>query len=91
MNVDEGKVTRPQEPATYRAMVPFRIALTSVTNLNGGVETSAFVDWAVSLNAAQILNRAEWPGNKLPRTRQAALRQAKRAIFEWIYQLERVE
>ena len=71
------------EPAVLQARMPFRITVKMVDNYTNGKITDTYYDWDVTLLRVEVCRRDVW-NNSLPRTRKAAITQARKAIAKYV-------
>lgn len=70
-----------QPPEVVRVATPFRVAIKVVDNITAGKITRTYFDWHVELQGVEIARRSIH--STRPRTRNAAIGQAKKAIRDW--------
>jgi ketosteroid isomerase-like protein len=71
------------EPTEHvKASVPFRIVIKIVDDITAGKVTRTYFEWVVELRGNRIASRNVYNDSQ-PKTRKAAIRQARRAIREW--------
>lgn len=71
------------DPETVRMAMPFQIRINQVDLVTAGKITKTYFDWKVELRGETIAQRDVF-NNRYPRTRKAAITQARRAIGVWV-------
>jgi hypothetical protein len=76
-----GSVSSFVAPDVVRLLMPFRISVQVVENVTNGKVTDTHYDWRVEMCHSEIARRNVYL--KPPKTREAAVRQARKAIRQY--------
>jgi hypothetical protein len=77
-----GSVSGYVSPELVQMRMPFRIAVSRVEDVTDGKVTCTYYDWRVSLTGKEIARRNVYD-DSLPKTRGAAIRQARKVIKDY--------
>lgn len=79
-----GSVSSYVDPEVVQLPMPFRVAISAVEDVTEGKVTHTYYDWRVTLLGNEVARRNVY-ANERPKTREAAVRMARKAIRNYAH------